>query len=402
MTATTLNGTGEPVRVPSFARAKRLRVLYMIDHAGALGGAERFVVGLAAHMPRDRVEPWVCSTRQGRDAGIQALAEAGVPHINLGRTNKWQVHRLAGLPTLMQRTRFDVLHAHKFGSNLWGTLIGRSCHVPVLIAHEHNWSYSDDRLRAWIDGQVIGRLATRFIAVSAASGERMITLEGIARRKVLVMPTAYIPHTDSPASDIRRELGLDENVPLVGAVAGLRKEKALEVLLDAHATLTAKVPDAHLVIAGDGPCRAELEDHIARLGIDARAHLLGARRDVDAILRQVDVGVISSDWEGMPLFVFECMAAGAPLVATAVGGLPDIVTDEETGLLVPPREPAALAAAIERVLTHERVARRLAVKAAARLDQFRIEAVARKFADLYEELAAEAGARRERLAAGGA
>jgi glycosyltransferase involved in cell wall biosynthesis len=389
MTAATLTGTAEFARTPSVARTKRLRVLYMIDHAGALGGAERFVVGLAAHMPRDRVEPWVCSTRHGRDPGIRALAAAGVPHINLGRTSKWHLHRLAGLPALMQRTPFDVLHAHKFGSNLWGTLIGRACRVPVLIAHEHNWSYSDDPLRAWIDGQVIGRLATRFIAVSAASGERMITLEGIDRRKVLVMPTAYIPHTDSPGGDIRKELGLAENIPLLGAVAGLRKEKALDVLLEAHARLITRVPDAHLVVAGEGPCREELEGHIARLGLAERAHLLGARRDVDAVLRRVDVGVISSDWEGMPLFVFECMAAGAPLVATAVGGLPDIVSDEETGLLVPPRDPAALAAAIERVLTHERLSRRLAVKAAARLDEFRIETVAQKFADLYEELATQ-------------
>ncbi len=98
--------------------------------------------------------------------------------------------------------------------------------------------------------------------------------------------------------------------------------------------------------------------------------------------------MLSSDWEGMPLFVFECMAAGTPLVATSVGGLPEIVDEGRTGLLVPPRDPAALADALERVLTDGALARRLADAAADRLEQFRIESVAVQFAELYEELAA--------------
>jgi glycosyltransferase involved in cell wall biosynthesis len=375
------------------AGGKRLRVLYLVSRAEDFGGAERFVVGLATHMPRDRIETWVCSTRHGHDSGLQRLADAGIPHLNLGRDWKWQVHRLGGLAALLRRQRFDVLHAHSFGSNLWGTLIGRACGVPVLIAHEHNWSYSGNPLRAWIDGQVIGRLATRFVAVSEASREGMITLEGVTPSKALVMPTAYIPHLEHPNADIRAELGLDEKVPLVAAAAVLRPEKALDVLLEAHAQLLTRVTDAHLVIAGDGPHRAELEGRIAQLGIGSSVHLLGRRRDVDAILRRVDVGVMSSDWEGMPLFVFECMAAGIPLVATAVGGLPDVVADGETGLLVPPRNPTALARTIEQVLTQERLAARLANAAATRLDQFRIESVAGRFADLYEELAEQRASR---------
>lgn len=368
------------------AAPRRLRVLYMIDHAGAFGGAERFVVGLAAHVPRDRIEAWVCSTRHCNDPGIRTLAEAGVPHINLGRTTKWQVHRLSGLATLVRRKRFDVIHAHKFGSNLWGTMIGRACGVPVVIAHEHNWSYSGDPARVWIDRHIVGSLATRFIAVSTTGAAQMVTREGIASDKVMVMPTAYVPHADSPETDIRAELGLGEDVQLVGAVGGLRQEKAFDVLLDAHSQLLARVEDAHLVIAGDGPCRQDLERRIAQLGTGPWVHLLGRRRDVDAILRQVDVGAMSSDWEGMPLFVFECMAAGTPLVATHVGGLSDVVTDGETGLLVPPRDPSALTAAIERVLTDQLLAKRLAGAAATRLDQFTIDSVARRFADLYEEL----------------
>jgi glycosyltransferase involved in cell wall biosynthesis len=358
-----------------------------------IGGAERIVTGLALHLPRDRVEPWVCSTRVEDPVPVALLDAAGVPHINLGRTSKWQIHRLARLVALVRRERFDVLHAHLFGSNLYGTFIGRACRVPVVLAHEHTWAYDGNRPRMWIDGHVIGRLATRFLAVTAADRERMISLERVPPDKVVVMPVPQIPHNGSLGTDIRSELGLDPETPLIGVAAVIRKQKALDVMLDAYARLLTRVPGAHLVLAGDGPCRAEIEAHIERLRIGAQVHLIGRRNDVDAILRQVDVGAMSSDYEGMPLFVLECMAAGTPLVATAVGGITDLVADGETGLLVPPRDPAALAGALERMLMDRPLAARLAGAAAARGDDFGIETVARRYADLYEQLVAEAEAR---------
>ena len=372
------------------ASRTRLRVLYVLDHVSEAGGAERFATGLAVHMPRDRVTPWVCSTRSGQAAGLAWLAQHEVPHVALGRRSKWEMHRLAGLATLLRRQRFDVIHAHKFGSNLWGTLIGRACRVPVVIAHEHNWAYSGDALRMWLDGRVIGRLATRFITVSNSSAEKMITLERVPPEKVSVMPTAYIPHMAQAGTDLRAELGIPRDAPLIAVAAVLRREKALDVLLDAHALLLARVPEARLVIAGDGNMRAALEDQSRRLGIDHAVHVLGVRHDVDSILNQIDVAAMSSDWEGMPLFVFECMAARKPLVATAVGGLPEIIEDGRTGLLVPPRDPPALAQALETLLTKPELRTSLATASASRLSEYSIDAVADRFVDLYERLVKDA------------
>jgi len=371
------------------ATARCLRVLFVLDHVSLLGGAERFVIGLASHLPRDRCEPWLCSTRHGDEAAIRLLAEAGIPHVSLGRRSKWHVHRLVDLVRLVRRERFDVLHAHGFGSNVWGVLVGRACRVPVVIAHEHNWSYTGDRLRIWLDRHLIGRFATRFIAVSEASRKCMIELEHVAPNKVLVMPTGYIPHPGPSGGDIRAELGIGADVPLIGAAAVFRKEKALDVMLQAYALVRDRVKGVTLVIAGDGPCRSELEQEIERLCIAEHVHLLGQRADVDAILREVDVGVLSSDWEGMPLFVFECMATNTPLVATSVGGVPEIVASGRTGILVPPRDSAALASALETILTDRLLAERLAAEAARRLHEFTIESVAVRFADLYQQLVAE-------------
>jgi glycosyltransferase involved in cell wall biosynthesis len=372
----------------SSAASRPIRVLTVVDRAIDCGGAERFAVGLAQHLPSDRIESWLCTTRDGDEEMALRIAESGLPHVMLGRRSKWDVHRLGGLVALLRRERFDVIHAHKFGSNLWGSLIGRACATPVIVAHEHTWSYSGDPLRLWLDGQVIGRLATRFIAVSPLDAQRMVTIEHVPAEKVQFIPTAYIPRSDPPASDIRGELSLAPGTPLVAVAAVLRPQKALTVLLEAHALLRDRIPDAQLVIAGDGECHVMLMDRARELGIADSVHFLGRRDDVEGIISSADVAALSSDYEGLPLFVFECMANGTPLVATAVGGLPEVVESGVSGILVPPRNPEAMADALAELLRDPNRSAALAAAAAQRLSDYSIDAVAERFADLYAELLA--------------
>jgi len=373
------------------ANGSRLRVLHMINlhDQKALGGAERFALALATRLPRDRFEPWMCAPRGVDPIAARELDEAGVPFVTLGRRAAWDVHRFSGLFSLLRRERFHVLHTHMFGSNLWGAIAGRACRVPVVIAHEHTWSYEGDPLRAWLDGRVIGRLVTRFIAVSSADAERMVSIEHVPEDKVMMMPTCYVPHPASSNGDLRAELGLRPGTPLIATASHLRPQKALEVLIDAHARLLQSAPDAHLVLAGDGDCRSELERHTVKLGLQDRVHFLGTRTDIDSILASVDIGAMSSDFEGMPLFAFECWANDTPLVATAVGGLPELVDNGRTGVLVPRRNPQALAEALAGLLADEPRRERLASAAAARLEDFTIEAITERFATLYETLVAE-------------
>jgi glycosyltransferase involved in cell wall biosynthesis len=362
----------------------------VLDSPTDQGGAERFALGLVSHLPRDRFEPWVCSTRFASPEASEALADAGVAHLSLRRKGKLDVHRLGGLAMLLKTGRFDVVHAHMFGSNVWGTVLGRLCRVPVVIAHEHNWSYTGELMRRTIDRHVIARYATRFVAVSESNRSRMIELEGIPGDKVVVLPTAYIPHRITAPTDIRAELGLPADARVIGVAATLRVEKALEVMIGALGQVRAQFPDAHLVIAGDGPRREALERQVADMGLTGHVHLLGERRDVTGILKTIDVGALSSDWEGMPLFILECMATGTPVVATNVGGLPEMIEHDRTGLLLPPRDPAALATAISALLADPARGRRLAGAAQERMHGLTIEAVSERFADLYEELVCDA------------
>ena len=364
-------------------------MLLVIGSLADQGGAERFTLGLAANLPRTRIEPWLCVTRGASEDALRTLRAADVPCLTLGRRGRWDSYRFAPLLRLLRQQRFDVLHAHMFGSNLWGTLIGRFARVPVVLAHEHTWSYSGNPLRAWLDGRVIGRLSSRFIAVSQADALRMVEYEHVPADRVLVMPTAYVPRTAAKVN-IRAELGMRRTDPLVATAAVLRPQKAIEVLLDAFTLLRREVPRVHLVIAGDGPVRAELEQRMRGSGNQERVHFLGVRRDVESILRQADVAALSSDFEGMPLFAFECMASGTPLVSTSVGGLPELIEDGVSGVLVPPRNPKALAAGLSSLLADTARRERISAAASERLRGYEIDRVAADYAELYERLVSEA------------
>jgi glycosyltransferase involved in cell wall biosynthesis len=374
----------------------RLRILFLIDNAVSTGGAERFAIGLATNLAPSRFEVWLCSTRLTEPRALETLARANVRHVHLGRRSKLDVHRFAGLVGLLRRGHFDILHTHKFGSNVWGSLIGAACGVPAIVAHEHSWSYEGEPLRRWLDGRVVGRIASAFVAVSSLDAERMARVERVPAEKIVQIPTAYLPSEHHRRCDLRAELGLAAGTPLVGTVAVLRPEKALEVLLDAHRRLLDHVADAHLVIAGDGGCRQALEAHAQRLGIESSVHFLGMRADVDSVLACLDVAALSSDREGMPLMAFECFANGTPLVATAVGGLLDLIEDGVSGVLVARRDPDALAEAIAQLLGDPQRRARLATAAAQRLGRYRIEAIADRFASLYEQLASRGGAPAQR------
>ena len=289
---------------------------------------------------------------------------------------------------ILKRERIDVLHAHMFGSNIWGTLIGRLRRVPVVIAQEHTWSYRGRPFRRLMDGYVIGRLATRFVAVSNLDRTKMIEIENVPEERIVVMPTAYIPRNPT-IGDLRAELKIPADAPVIGTIARLRPQKALEVLLEAFSEVRRANTGARLVLVGDGPSRPQLEEQARETGISESVHFTGTRGDIETALTAFDVAAMSSDFEGMPLFVLECMANEVPLVATAVGGIPELVSGGETGLLVPPRDPQALAASINRLLADPPERERLAMAARERLEDYTLKRAGERFAALYEELLAE-------------
>jgi glycosyltransferase involved in cell wall biosynthesis/CelD/BcsL family acetyltransferase involved in cellulose biosynthesis len=377
-------------------------VLTLSDMLSPTGGAERLAGLIAMRLDPERFERTLCITRWDPTDPVRKpeigefkdeLEESGVELILIERDSKLDV---AALRPLWQRLRsgtVDVLHAHKHGSNVWGTALGRAARVPVVIAHEHAWSFEGQPVRKLLDRELIARGSDVLIAVSRHDRERMIDIERIPPDGVLMLPNGIPSEQLQAAGDLRGELGIGAEDPVVGAVAVLREEKALDLLVRAARVLVDEFPRLRVIVAGEGPLRAPLEELIDELGLHDVVQLLGTRSDVPEVVATLDVGVLCSRFEGGPLAVMEYMAGGKPVVATRVGGMPYLVEDGITGLLVEPGDPDALAAGIGELLRDpERAAQMGRAGQAVQLREHDLAVMVRRIEDLYETLLAEKGA----------
>ena len=381
-----------------------LTVVTLIDLLEG-AGAERTAVELALRLDRDRFRPVVCASRAPECAAADRLRAEGVPLLRLARTSSRSLGAWKPLVQLLRRggaggARVDILHAHKFGSNTWGVALGRLSRVPVVIATEHTWSYQGRPVRKAVD-HVIGRTSSAFVAVSEEDRRRMISVERVPASRIRVIPTGLVPHANGEEAaevDVRAELGLAPTTPVVGTVCAVREQKRLDVLLRAFSTVRESLPDARLLIVGDGPDYPRLQKDVATLFPEGSVLLLGRRDDVPSVLRAMDVFAISSDFEGSPLALIEAMAQGVPIVATRVGGVPDILGgDEVCGLLVPPGDPGSLADALLRVFRDPVLRQDLGSAGVERAgSEYTFDRVVERWESLYTELADRARGRRRR------
>jgi glycosyltransferase involved in cell wall biosynthesis len=368
------------------------------------GGAERLAFEIALRLDPQRFESTLCVTRVS-DAGhaasgdllqrMRATAEsAGVRFLGLHRRGPWDLTAWSPLVRLLRGGSVQVVHGHMFGSNVWAVVLGRLTRVPVVVAHEHGRAFEGAVLRGVVDRRLIAPGSDAVIACSQEDRRRMIERQGMAPAKVRFVPNGIAGRAPTAGRDVRAELGIAADAPVVGSVAALRAEKRFDVLLRAAAELAPRWPGLRVVIVGEGAERSGLEGLAVELGLGDTLLMLGARTDVPDVLEALDVAVVCSDNEGSPLSVMEYMAAGLPVVATAVGGLPQMIHDGVHGVLVPRREPSALAGAIGALLADPRRRRQLgAAGRERRRTEFDLGVLVARIEELYEELyAARTGA----------
>ncbi|HYO48301.1 MAG TPA: glycosyltransferase, partial [Chloroflexia bacterium] len=329
----------------------------MTDVTGR-GGAEKALVDLALRLDRTRYNVTVCATRSA--GNYQPMLEAaGVQTFVLDRRSRWETHKLIGLARLMRRQRVHILHTHLFGSNTWGRILGKLAGVPVIIAHEH-WSSKSQR-EVWVD-KLLYRLSDRILVPSEASKRMVMEVEGIPDRHLHVIYNGIDRAQFAPRSDraeTRSELGIPDGIQVIGTVGRLSVEKGgVDLLIKAVARLRNDHPQARLVVVGDGPLREGLEEVAARLGKDVI--FTGTRTDVARLLNAMDIFVLPSLHEAFPIAILEAMAVRLPVVATRVGGVPEVIQDGTTGLLVPPNDEQALHKSLRRLLTESQLAESLA------------------------------------------
>lgn len=359
-------------------------VIHFTDSSG-FGGAEVALLTLLGGLDRRQWNPVLFhDDNTGLRPLLEATSRLGVRTRSIARPRG-----LFDLPRLVREIRSEeaaVFHAHLPWALRcdWGLLAADLARVPAVIATQQLFrpiSSPREILRQWV---LSGRV-DRYIAVSEDMARRLRATPLFPARKVEIIRNAVDVHRFRQQSDgaLRRQLGGVPARPIVLALARLDAQKGLFDLLEA----AARVPEANFVIAGEGKERESLEDKARMLAIDGRVLFLGHRDDVPELLASCDLFVLPSLYEGFPLSVLEAMAAGKPVVATAIGGTEEAVINGGTGLLVPPHDPAALAAAIRSLLSDPPLGRRLGLAGRERaLREFSAEKMVQEVSELYERV----------------
>ena len=367
----------------------RVRVVEIMA-TGTNGGAQEHVYSLVSRLCTDRYDVRVISLSHG--SSVRRLQKAGIEASVIDEPDD----RLAVRALAEELAAFEpeVVHNHMYRAEVVGTLAAlhlgeKGCRRPAVISTVHS-----SRVRCVEDREKLRQLTPlmdRLIVVSKAI-EHKIAEEG---RKGAPISLIYNGvdlqryNHQQPCCTLHEEYGIDAEAPIVGVVARLEPEKGHRTLIDAWPDVLAAVPNAWLLIVGEGSERDSLESQAQSLGIEQRVVFTGRREDVPAVTAALDISVLPSYREAQGLSVLEAMALSRPVVASAVGGIPEMIEDGVTGLLVQPHDCEALAAAIVRLLSDHPLADMLARRGHDLVhDRFCIELMVESITDLYDEAAA--------------
>ncbi|HKI56212.1 MAG TPA: glycosyltransferase [Trueperaceae bacterium] len=389
---------------PERAAPHETRILIVSTVFGGGGAQEQVKLLIRAFSARGHRVLWASL----QDAGpFQAeVAALGVPAVSLGmRRGRADPRGILRLARAVGRFRPDVVHSHMVHANLLARLTRPVAAMPVLVCTAHSL-YEGARWRelAYRASDPLCDLTTN---VSRAAVARFVRVGAAPARKIRYVPNGidlgrFAPRDEAHRSHARAPLGVGGR--FVWLAAGrLAPEKDYPTLLRAFARVRCQDPQASLLLAGEGPERSALERLRAELGLPAgRVRFLGARKDVPRLMLAADACVLSSAWEGLPMVLLEAGAAGLPIVATDVGGTGEIVDSGASGLLVPPHDADALAAAMRRLMTLP-AAERAAWGATGRRHvarEYGLERVADGWLALYRDLLARKPGVSRRLGAG--
>lgn len=361
----------------------RIKVLQLTVGLG-WGGAEKLMADIALRLPSERFDCHVVSLKGDGPVGA-VLRNAGIRVVPLGGGHPWQVFQ-----QLRKHVSFevpDIIHSHLLKANLLGAVIPGS---HKRIWHVHNTSEQMGSFWRFLEGRLIQR-SNGVIAVSEAVGRGLSLRLPALSERLRVIPNGIEPKRFSALLPTdrdkeRKRWGLAPDAPVLGYVGRLEeKTKKLTHLIEAFSYLKKSQPKAILLIVGDGPDKKMLNSFVISKGLSKAVLFVGAQQIVEKLYPLMDVYVQPSISEGFGIAILEAMASGVPVVATLTGGIPEVVTDRNTGILVPPGNPLNLAKAMEALLSDPDLARTLGNSGREKArNLFDIQGVLEKIESLYE------------------
>jgi len=376
---------------PPAPAGDRIRVLLLLSGL-PLGGAERNVVSLLPWLSGAGVDATLCTLHAPEGTILdQEVEELGIERADLAGTRLLDLRALGRLVRRLRSGDVDVLHTEDKYSHMLGAVAARFAHVPVVMTR-HVMREDTPTLSDWIKARLDARAlrgADRVIAVSDAARTMAIESIGVAPSRIVTVYNGLggQQHPDDRSAESRRDAGWPPDARIVTMVAALRDGKGHEVLIDAVPMVRDAVPSLLVLIVGCG----ERESELRRMAAPLREHVqfLGERRDIAAILAATDVVVLPSWTEALPTVLLEAAVAGLPVVATNVGGTPEIVVDGVTGHLVAPGDADALAARLITLLQDPEECRAMGCRARERVEsRFALQRQAAETVQVYRQLLA--------------
>jgi glycosyltransferase involved in cell wall biosynthesis len=374
------------------ADRRRLRILLVIKGLG-FGGAERLLMETVAAGDRGAFDYEVAYVLAASDGLADAIRTDGTQVHALGASRSADLTWLRQLRSLLVAGQFDVVHFHLPYTAALGRLavatVPRSERPSVVYTEHSLWNLAAVITKG-INRVGIGRDQS-LIVVSQAAHEALppalrrrarVIVHGVSRSQA----DELTARRDRIRTEVRAELGVPDGELLVLTVANLRPEKGYDVLLDATHILAGRDVPVRVAAVGGGPIEDEVRKRHRALGLGDRLQLLGQRHDVLRLMAAADIFVLASRQEGLPVTLMEATSMGLPIVATSVGGVPQVVTDGVEGLIVPPGDPALLADALQRVAADPVLRDRLGRASREKSAMFDVTGASREIEGIYREI----------------
>lgn len=381
----------------------RIKVLELIDRP-SLGGGPTAVLLLAGGLDPAVFETAVSAA--GRGPLAEEAGKAGVRYLPFRESGRLNLRQAAAIGRVLDAEKPDILHTHGGFAGLYGRLAARRARTPIIVHTLHGIHYLHYRNPAlrlfsiWQERQ-LSRTTDALVLVCRSDLARAAKYRLAAVEKLVAIANGLDlgPGGEAlRAPALRRELGLDPGAPVVGTVARLHRQKGIGHLLRAAPRILEAVPEARIVVVGDGPQGAALRTQAGALGLGRRFLFMGERENARSLMSEFDVFVLPSLWEGLPFVLIEAAALGKPIVASAVDGVPEMIADDRTGILVPPADAGALAEAVISLLSDKSRAARLAAAARTLIPpRFPLRRTIEQHQDLYlrlyrQKISGESGA----------
>lgn len=363
-----------------------MKVLHLI-HTLDIGGAERLVLNLCRLLKKNgRFSPKVCSLTDG--GGLQGeFLNSGIEVFALNKEEGFSLGLPLKVKAIIEKNGIDILHTHNTGPWIYGAIVKMISKVK-LVHTEHSNIEDSDKLLLLAE-KVIAFFTDAVICDSQNVADFMIRKQKMTPSKIQVILNGIdlrLFRQSIKRVEITSELGLNGKF-VIGNVARLVQVKDHETLINAFEKVRKEVPHAVLILIGDGSLRTDLERIIAHKGLTDCVLITGFKNDVTDYLSVMDIFVLSSLSEGLSLSLLEAMAAGKPVVATAVGGNTEVVVDRKTGFLVPPKNPHELANAILRIAKDPEMGIMMGREGCKRVCEiFNIDTMTQEYLKIYERV----------------